>query len=55
MCRLGNGRVNAILEYEVPDHVKKPTPVTSRSVSYYTLYGTLYKGQYFKCSVNLEQ
>lgn len=34
MCGLGNARVNAILEYEIPEHVKKPTPNTPRSVAY---------------------
>ena len=32
MCALGNARVNAIYEYEIPDHVKKPTSSSSRSV-----------------------
>ena len=31
MCRLGNSKVNAILEYELPEHVKKPSPTTPRS------------------------
>lgn len=31
MCGLGNTRVNGILEYEIPDHIKKPTSATSRS------------------------
>ena len=31
MCRLGNSKVNAILEYEIPEHVKKPSPTTPRS------------------------
>ena len=35
MCSLGNRRVNAILEYEVPEHVKKPSPSTPRSASHY--------------------
>lgn len=30
MCGLGNSRVNGILEYEIPEHVKKPTPTTPR-------------------------
>ena len=36
MCGLGNARVNGILEYERPEHVKKPTPSTPRSVLYNT-------------------
>lgn len=31
MCALGNARVNAIYEYEIPPHVEKPKPNCSRS------------------------
>jgi hypothetical protein len=31
MCGLGNSTVNAILEYEIPEHVKKPSPAAPRS------------------------
>lgn len=31
MCQLGNARVNAIYEYEIPSHVKKPTIESSRA------------------------
>ena len=30
MCALGNARVNGIYEYEIPNHVKKPNPQSSR-------------------------
>ena len=33
MCALGNARVNAIYEYEIPSHVHKPKPHSPRSVS----------------------
>lgn len=32
MCALGNARVNAIYEYEIPPHVNKPKPHSPRSV-----------------------
>ena len=31
MCQLGNTRVNAIYEYDIPSHVKKPTTESSRA------------------------
>lgn len=31
MVQLGNARVNAIYEFNIPSHVRKPTPDTSRS------------------------
>ncbi len=33
MSALGNARVNAIYEYEIPEYVKKPTPNTGRLVN----------------------
>ena len=36
MCALSNARVNGILEYEIPEHVKKPNPSTSRLAKYST-------------------
>ena len=32
MCQLGNAKVNAIYEYDIPSHVKKPTAESSRAV-----------------------
>ena len=38
MCSLGNARVNGIYEYEIPSHVKKPNPQSSR-YSFYNREG----------------